>query len=123
MDQTIVQSLYDSALRSKFVWSHKAVQLHTIGIRTLEKAAEAREDFKQIFEDVKHKSGSHKLSQEEMKIFEESQLFNVGIFLIALSVENLLKAIWVARNHIKINQKTRGHNTSYNRGTSYFGTR
>jgi len=104
MDQTIVQSLYDSALRSDFGWRHKAAQLYTIGVRTLEKAAEAREDAKHIFEDVKHKSRSHELSQEEIKIYEESQLFNVGIFLIALSVENLLKAIWVARNHIKINQ-------------------
>lgn len=104
MDQTIVQSLFDSALRSDFGWRRKAAQLYTIGVRTLEKAAKVREDAKCILENVKRKGGHHELSQEENEIFEESQLFDVGVFLIALAVENLLKAIWAARNRVRIDQ-------------------
>ena len=92
-----IQFLFDSAVRSQFAWHHKAAQLYRIGIRTLESSAKAKDAAQAI-----HNGGSRALTSEEMEAFEEFMSYEVGFFLIALSVENLLKAIWVGKHHARI---------------------
>lgn len=92
-----IQFLFDSAIRSQFAWRRKAAQLYRVGIRTLQSAADAKDPAQAI-----HTGESRTLTPEEMEAFEEFNLYEVGFFLIALSVENLLKAIWAGKNHARI---------------------
>ncbi|MDF7809646.1 hypothetical protein P4E94_19565 [Pontiellaceae bacterium B12219] len=97
MKLEIAQSLFDSALKSQYAWRNKADQLFQVGRRTLEDAAEARDKAEAIY-----KGGSKNLTPEEMKIFNDFYLYDVGFFLMGLAVENLLKAIWSGKHHAKI---------------------
>ena len=91
-----IQFLFDSAIRSQFAWRRKAAQLYRVGIRTLQSAADAKDPAQAI-----NTGESRTLTSEEMEAFEEFNLYEVGFFLIALSVENLLKAIWAGKNHAR----------------------
>jgi len=93
-----IQFFFDSAIRSQFAWRRKAAQLYRIGIRTLESASNAKDTAQSIVN-----GGSRALASEKMEAFEEFNLYEVGFFLMALSVENLLKAIWTGKNHTRIN--------------------
>ena len=92
-----IQFLFDSAIRSQFAWKRKAAQLYRVGIKTLQSAADAKDTAQSI-----HKGESRTLTPEELEAFEEFNLYEVGFFLIALSLENLLKAIWAGKNHARI---------------------
>ena len=91
-----IQHRFDCAIRSNFAWTRKAQQLYTVGLRTLEDVAAA----KPKAEITARSSG--KLSPEEDSVFEEYMLYEVGFFLIALAVENLLKALWVGKHYLSI---------------------
>jgi hypothetical protein len=91
------QFFFDSALRSQFAWRYKAAQLYKVGLRTLESAAAAQEPSKTIFA-----QGSRHIPPKELEVLEEFRLYEVGFFLIALAIENLIKGVWVGRNHSQI---------------------
>ena len=92
------QTLFDSAICSTLAWKRKASQLYRSGLRILESAADAKEAWQAIHKNEESKTHT----PEGMESFEDFMLYEVGFFLISLSVENLLKAIWTAKNHSKI---------------------
>jgi hypothetical protein len=92
-----IQHFFDSTIKSQFLWRRKAGQLFQVGFRTLESAAEAK-----VAVEAFQKKGSKTLSQTENDSLNEFMLYEVGFFLIALSIENLLKAIWAGKNYDRI---------------------
>ncbi|MES2924988.1 MAG: hypothetical protein V4819_25760 [Verrucomicrobiota bacterium] len=101
MEAETAQYLFDSAVRSQFAWRQKAARLYKVGIRTLESAAEAKASAEAGCDGC-----GRPQTLEENQAFEEFMLFEVGFFLVALAVENLLKAIWSGRNHASISNVT-----------------
>lgn len=97
MTREQAQFLFDSTLRSQFAWRRKAAQLYRVGIRTLESASNAKSAAQAIID-----KGSVSLTLQESESLEDYKLYEVGFFLLALSIENLLKAIWASKNHARI---------------------
>jgi hypothetical protein len=102
MDPSLHQSLFDSALCSPYAWRHKGLQLLQSGIVILEKSAAA-----QPIAEALLSSGQTEFSAEERAPLYEYQLYDIGFFLVALAIENLLKGLWVGRNPERINQITK----------------
>jgi hypothetical protein len=97
MDPILKQSLFDSALRSQFAWRRKAAQLLNSGMLILQKAADARPAAEELL-NRKEK----RFTAAESAPLEEFYLYDVGLFLVALAIENLLKGLWVGRNFKQI---------------------
>lgn len=93
MDTRFVQSSFDNAIRSPFAWRRKADQLHKTGIAILRDAVDARDSFCP-------KDGP--LGQQEIIVLERLQSHEVGLFLLGLGLENLIKGLWVAQNQAAI---------------------
>lgn len=102
MDPSFHQHFFDSALRSPYAWRHKGLQLLKSGIAILEKSAAA-----QPIAEALLSSGQTEFSGEEGAPFYDYQLYDIGFFLVALAIENLLKGLWVGRNSERINQVTK----------------
>jgi hypothetical protein len=101
MDPSLHQHFFDSALRSPYAWRHKGLQLLQSGIIILEKSAAA-----QPIAEALLSSGQTEFSAEEGAPLDEYELYNIGLFLVALAIENLLKGLWVGRNSERIKQIT-----------------
>jgi len=92
-----IAQLYDSAIGSQMAWRLKSTQLF----------AAARMIFQQAF---KYKTvatkfrtiGSRTLTPKESREFEEWLQHEIAGFLLALAMENLLKALWVGKNRRRI---------------------
>ena len=67
------------------------------GIIILERSQDAQPATEAL---LKGKGGE--LSAEEAESFEDYKLYDIGLFLVALAIENLLKGLWVGRNYKKI---------------------
>jgi hypothetical protein len=102
MDPSLHQSFFDSALRSPYAWRYKGLQLLRSGRVILEKSAAA-----QPIAEALLNSGQTEFSGEEGAPLYEYQLYDIGFFLVALAIENLLKGLWVGRNPERINQITK----------------
>ena len=97
MDPLLYQTLFDSALRSQMAWRRKAWHLLESGKLILQKAADVRPAAEALLNREKKE-----FNAAETAVLEEFQLYDVGLFLVALAVENLLKGLWVGRNFDRI---------------------
>ena len=96
MNPRLVQSLFDSSMKH-LGWWDSATQLWHAAFVILEKSADAQPTVKRLF---RRPGGA--LSPEENARFEEFNLHKVGLFLVALAIENLLKGLWAGRNQGRI---------------------
>jgi hypothetical protein len=94
MNAATVQMLFDNAFRSQGGWKMKANQLFKCGVHILELAKSAQEESHSMAN-----AGSHEVTPAEARAFETYRLYDVGLFLIALAMENLVKGIWAGRHH------------------------
>jgi hypothetical protein len=97
MSPELVQHFFDSALRSQFGWQQKAALLFEAGRRTLETAAAAQPKILAL-----GAGGSRDLEKHEIDCLNDYNLHEVGFFLMALTVETLLKALWAGRHYTDI---------------------
>ena len=97
MNRFLHELLFDSALRSQFAWRRKAAHLLKAGIVILAKSADARPAAEALL-----KGEKKDFSAEEAAPLEEFQLYDIGLFLVTLAIENLLKGLWVGRNYKRI---------------------
>lgn len=102
MTDSLIQSLFDSALGSEFAWRRKAQHLLQSGVVILRDCKAALPAVKNLLDGT-----SKELSKDELAKFEQYMSYDVGFMLIGLSLENLLKGLWAAKNPERFSNVTR----------------
>jgi hypothetical protein len=79
----------------------KASHLYRAGVKILESAKSFQGAAQQMVT-----GGTRQLTTAETEAFENYKLFDVGFFLVALAIENLVKGIWAGRHYSELQQVT-----------------